>query len=418
MMVKFMSMITSLCRSIDPAKNCNSNVRTAAGLPKLYSLQGIRAIAFLCVFVFHAVRTFPGKGRTYKVLSLALGPWGVSVFFILSGFVMTYSYWNRPPAVSLRDSMVFAAKKIKRLYPLHLCMLAVGAVRLYLQKKGRKMILRRLLITVPLLQTWFPVGYKAVNSVAWYLSVSLFLYFVFPFAYSFMKNENEGKAFLKIAGVFAAQMTGACLLYKYTAADIKWVTYCHPLFRLGDFVAGGLLASILMNHREAVNRDSANNQGSGAASGFAAAFTASLAEAAAAALCVFCCIYYTMVPKDLVWMKYSCLFMPANLFLIYVFALSRGIFSNLLSGKVMLWLADFSVYAFLIHRLVIYGFFDFVTRILHLDQINYPVIVLVPFVLTTAAVYLYSYLEKRIKASLALSLPAFRKVFSRVTLEH
>ncbi len=418
MMVKFMSTITSLCRSIDPAKNCNSNVRTAAGLPKLYSLQGIRAIAFLCVFVFHAVRTFPGKGRTYKVLSYALGPWGVSVFFILSGFVMTYSYWNRKPAASLRDSAVFAVKKIKRLYPLHLCMLAVGAVRLLLRKKGQKMILRRLLITVPLIQTWFPIGYKAVNSVAWYLSVSLFLYFVFPFAYSFMKNENEGKAFLKIAGVFAAQMTAGYLLYKYTEADIKWVTYCHPLFRLGDFAAGGLLASVFMKHREPACRDNAEMKGSGAASGFAPALAGSVMEAAAASLCVFCCIFYTMLPQNLVWMKYTCLFMPANLFLIYVFALNRGLFSKLVSGKVMFWLADISTYAFLIHRLVIYGFYDFVTQILLQEQISFPAIVLVPFAATTAAVYLYSYLEKRVRISISLSLPACRKLFSRVTLQH
>ena len=53
---------------------------------RIQSLEAVRAIAFLAIFIYHAVKSFPGKGIIYKVLSIAPGAWGVSVFFVLSGF--------------------------------------------------------------------------------------------------------------------------------------------------------------------------------------------------------------------------------------------------------------------------------------------------------------------------------------------
>ena len=52
---------------------------------RINSLQGLRAIAFLAIFISHA-----GLGN-YG----CLGAWGVSVFFLLSGFLMTLSQLNK-----------------------------------------------------------------------------------------------------------------------------------------------------------------------------------------------------------------------------------------------------------------------------------------------------------------------------------
>ena len=49
---------------------------------KIQTLQSLRGLAFMGIFLSH--------------LGLAkLGAWSVSVFFILSGFVMYYSYENK-----------------------------------------------------------------------------------------------------------------------------------------------------------------------------------------------------------------------------------------------------------------------------------------------------------------------------------
>ena len=45
----------------------------------------------------------------------------------LSGFLMTCNYYDRPrTAPGLRSAMVFSLQKIRKLYPLHLIMMAAA----------------------------------------------------------------------------------------------------------------------------------------------------------------------------------------------------------------------------------------------------------------------------------------------------
>lgn len=92
------------------------------GRPMIKPLQGLRVIAFIAVFLSHAIDT-------------PTGAWGVSLFIILSGFVMTYSYWDRSEekgTLSIKDSISFSIRKIRSLYPLHIIMLVAAFVPYYL----------------------------------------------------------------------------------------------------------------------------------------------------------------------------------------------------------------------------------------------------------------------------------------------
>lgn len=51
--------------------------------PRLRSIQGLRAIAFIFIFLSHAE-------------IIAAGPAGVSIFLVLSGFCLSYAYMDRP----------------------------------------------------------------------------------------------------------------------------------------------------------------------------------------------------------------------------------------------------------------------------------------------------------------------------------
>ena len=79
---------------------------------RIDSLQAVRALAFLGIFLSHSDITAFSSG----------GAWGVSVFLILSGFLMYYSYYgdNRVQNLGLKYSIRFGISKIKKLYPLHI----------------------------------------------------------------------------------------------------------------------------------------------------------------------------------------------------------------------------------------------------------------------------------------------------------
>lgn len=65
----------------------------------ILSLQGLRAVAFLCIVLSHC-------GVPW------LGPWAISVFVALSGFLMVCNYYDRPPtAPGVRSAMAFSLKK-------------------------------------------------------------------------------------------------------------------------------------------------------------------------------------------------------------------------------------------------------------------------------------------------------------------
>lgn len=353
---------------------------------RIDSLQVIRAIAFMGVFLYHAIRTFPGEGALYNFFANSPGPWGVSVFFVLSGFLMTYSYWNRPPHNTFRGSVLFSIKKIKKLYPLHLLMLFFGAVYLMLQGETIIGVLKRLAITIPLIQTWLPVGYQTINSVAWYLSVCVFLYFCFPCLLKHIKEMTKTWIpSVAIVIIFLLQLLVGYCVYQYTSIDIKWITYCHPIFRLGDFAIGGLLASIYINRKIVITPKQPILK-----------LLGSSLEIIAIALNVIVCVYYAHASENTIWFTYTSLFVPSTVLLIFAFSLNSGIVSELLSNKLTFWLAAISPYAFLIHRLVIYYFHAFTTHIIHCDYVNFIIVIAIPFVITVIAVYIYQKLEKAV----------------------
>ena len=136
------------------------------------SLQGLRAVAFLCVVISHC-------GAPW------LGPWAISVFVALSGFLMVCNYYDRPrTAPGLQSAIAFSFKKIRRLYPLHLIMMAAALLfvlkGLLAQPSARGVLscAAQLAVSIFLLQTWIPSSrfWFCLNGVAWYLSVQAFLY--------------------------------------------------------------------------------------------------------------------------------------------------------------------------------------------------------------------------------------------------
>ena len=83
----------------------------------LLPLQGLRALAFIGIFLSHSdVKALSSSG---------LGAWGVSVFLILSGFLMMVNYYHtdRFSICSVKDNLRFSLKKIMAIYPLHILMM-------------------------------------------------------------------------------------------------------------------------------------------------------------------------------------------------------------------------------------------------------------------------------------------------------
>lgn len=342
-------------------------------------LQSIRAIACFMIFLYHGI----GSRFNYG------GAWGVSVFFVLSGFILVYSYWDRPVEPTIRNAFTFSASKIKKLFVLHVIMLFVGLIREIPSHQTNVITsIIKLGLTIPLLQTWFPKVYQALNSVDWYLSVAAFLYVVFPYIMHHIKKQmpNKKKVYLLALCIYALQISvGAIFYYCFPSVDIKWIVYCFPLYRLGDFVIGCLFGYIYISTPSWTLWQK----------------KASMAEVIILLLNVVSWIAFYYF-ESIKWFTYTCLFLPFTIGLIFIFAKGSGFVSKYITNKVILSFASISSCFFLIHRQILFYVEYGSTYLFHI-KLSTPLNLLFAFVLTLILIKLYKrieYLTHRVRTQL------------------
>ena len=88
-------------------------------MPELPALTGIRFVAASLVFMSHVPR-LPGMEWLLAYWPFNLGTFGVAVFFVLSGFILTYNYAGVfESGVSLANCGHFIWDRLSKVYPLY-----------------------------------------------------------------------------------------------------------------------------------------------------------------------------------------------------------------------------------------------------------------------------------------------------------
>jgi peptidoglycan/LPS O-acetylase OafA/YrhL len=118
-------------------------------------------------FLPEPVKTFIGSGYN-----------GVTLFFILSGFVLAWSYADRILPLEPRGLWSFFVARLARVYPMYLLALLVVILPRIMDGKSDSLMLVHALA----LQPWMPnVGSVYVYNVpGWSIGVEFFLYACFP----------------------------------------------------------------------------------------------------------------------------------------------------------------------------------------------------------------------------------------------
>ncbi len=361
---------------------------------RIDSLEALRCLAFLGIFVSHC---------GYNSLS-RLGPLGVCLFYVLSGFVMTYSYIDsdRVPQSSVKNNLCFAWGKIKKLYPLHIVtMLLIIPLLIYqnisfCEHLFFTKLMIKVFIDIFLLKAWFPTEgiYFYLNGVAWYLSVSVLLYFAFPWIIARIRKLKSRQQAIRmsILLILLQALIPASLSHVPIAAIsgsrfLVWLPYIFPVSRLVDFVVGCNLCYIYLKR---VEKDS---------DGEKKPIIFTTLEIIAFAL-IFCAyILYsnpTIMSNNLhhvtIWI------LPVSL-TIYLFALNRGFVSKLLVGRFSMYIARLSAYTFLIHQIVIRYFHTVISETLGFDKITHPLVPIAAFCVTLTLSQLWIWATDKIKCT-------------------
>lgn len=228
---------------------------------RLPSLTGLRFLAALAVFGFHitlfnspippngAVNPFRDHGlaQTLETVFSKAGYLGVSFFFVLSGFVIAWSYRPGRPASYLRRRLV-------KVFPNHVVVWAFAMVLF----AGAFTPWSTSVLNLVLLHSFSPDAsvYVAVNPPAWTLCSELLFYLLFPLFALGLRRIVAPYGLWTVAAFCVLAILAVPVVTTYWIPDTPvspltpvsttqfWFGYIFPVSRLPEFLLGAVLAQL------------------------------------------------------------------------------------------------------------------------------------------------------------------------------
>jgi peptidoglycan/LPS O-acetylase OafA/YrhL len=217
---------------------------TASGPPsvRLEALTGLRWLAAFWVFGYHVAIFAPLPGLAD--LPFKLGFLGVTFFFVLSGFVLT---WSMRPSLS---TSTFYTRRFARIWPTHFVALLLAIPVFYSitppdpsQDWVKQLSIPVILLSVVLLQGFSrnPEILFSGNPAAWTLSCEMFFYAIHPVLGRLLSRTT-------LRGALGVAVGAAVAAFVYRAATLiypeAWWAAGMPLpiMRVSEFVLGMAIA--------------------------------------------------------------------------------------------------------------------------------------------------------------------------------
>lgn len=223
---------------------------------RLPSLTGMRFVAAFAVMISHLVSQIVGRfapDPPFRVIT-TLGPVGVTFFFVLSGFILT---WVVDPNDTVR---LFWRRRLVKLYPNHLVTFAIARIAMLVV--GVPIVAINTFPGLFLVEPWIPFldphgGFTGSNSVSWSLGCELLFYLSFPWLIRWITRIRPERLWWWAAGVLVAS-TAVPFVSRLLPAEPatawdpsssewqSWLTYLFPPLRMLEFVLGILMARIVI----------------------------------------------------------------------------------------------------------------------------------------------------------------------------
>ncbi len=222
-----------------------------AALPALTGIRFVAALGVVCFHYFPAALRASVPGWAAELIGN--GSSGVTLFFILSGFVIGYNYLDREP-----DQKEFWIARFSRIYPPYLLAFLVLAPW-YLTHRfatepaagAAAKAIEAAVICLTMLQAWSAQTMFLWNGPAWSLSVEAFFYAMFPLLARAMRRVRSRAAIgLWVAASFGLSLLPAAAPYLAGGHRLDTVLlYDHPLMCLPLFVLGIALSRVFLPAR-------------------------------------------------------------------------------------------------------------------------------------------------------------------------
>lgn len=198
----------------------------------------LRICAALMVFTIHLFIFVPGLPRALCDI-LSNGGYGVSVFFVISGFLIFESL-SRSKSVK-----EYYKKRIARIIPAYYAILLVGIFvwDIWLKQMPKDTLSLGWIRYFLCLNTWVPsVEYDAWNNLwgLWTISCFMFFYLIAPLLKKWINNFNKSAIFMvaMIPATFVFAKVASTFYAGFSASMPDMIAVDNPIYSLNTFVMG------------------------------------------------------------------------------------------------------------------------------------------------------------------------------------
>lgn len=192
---------------------------------EICSLTIFRGVAALLVVLYHIKDRLSIYLPEYAHEIVSRGYLAVDFFFILSGFVLALSYGDFFSDKGNENRFfIFVVKRIARLYPLHLfvlaCYLLIPILRLITGREASssQFDFNLLLANIFLVQNWGWTERLSWNIPAWSISTEMFAYMLFPLLLSLLRIFRNQFLLLPFSVCYLAILS-VFMMHGYSTID-------------------------------------------------------------------------------------------------------------------------------------------------------------------------------------------------------
>jgi len=337
-------------------------------------LTGLRGLAALAVILNHFLLLLPQLNSTPAIHVLGpMGNIGMSLFFVLSGVVIYYNYYDRVVASPARQATIFLVHRFARLYPLYF-LFVIGCFIFYTLDTHSKDVVSSNIATLPMfllgVQTWTYgfVGSREIlywqenANITWSISTELFFYFCFIFLAVFVYKKISKRVLLSIFIILCIRVVYLVLVLDDSfssyihrmydgynngvlgSPDYYWLYFIYhsPYFRIFEFIAGCLIGKYISTEKNVLFENNLTK------------IVLFLLATSVAILIAKACGIIHIFNISITYAEFACIPIFIIFFVFYCVVKKNKI----LRSKVFLFMGEVSYSSYLIHILVI----DFIGR--------------------------------------------------------
>lgn len=315
------------------SKNLGQKLKDEKEIP---SLTGLRFVAAFYVFLFHIHIRWPISSHSFAKNVLDQGAIGMSLFFMLSGFLLAYRYADG--SSNLKDYLI---NRFARIYPIYTvaALVTLPWLGINLTSSSQAEILTwigqiTLLVfsNIFLIQAWFPQYFDYWNNGgSWSISVEAFCYILLPFLLPSLLQASMKRLFVAAAACWLLAVLPGLSAAIFSSSS-NGVFYSMPIFRLPEFLIGTFTYLTIRL-------------------GFKYRFGA---VHQLAVLLTF--LFYLGIagPKMPIYVGHNWIALPVIAFMIFSLSNNRGIVASILTSRVFVWLGKISYCFYSFQALIIF----------------------------------------------------------------